>query len=504
MFLAGLGFLFLTFLPSLHGATVTWVGGSGDWNTATNWSTASLPGTNDDVVIGVGASITVTHSSGTHTVNSVQSQQAFVLSGGSLTVSNTFLASNTFTLSGGTLATATVVMTNGISLVVSSGTLNGVAVNGVLDVGNTYSGASLTVINGLVLNGTALVGHPSNGNYGRIYFAGTQPLNGSGTVVFGLGLSCGATTRNAFIVSDAGTELTIGPGIIVRGQNGVIGYSPCYDWPQNVVVLNQGTISADVSGGTIYVNAQPFTNQGVIQSPAGTLNLAGTLTTGGLGNFQSGSGPLALSGVLTNTGTMLVLNGVTNTLTLQGGTVLGGSVTMTGGAFLVVNSGSGTLDGVTVNGMLDVGNSYSGASLTVLDGLTMNGTLLVGHPSNGNYGRIYFAGTQALNGSGTVVFGLGLSCGAITRNGLLVSDADTGLTIGPGITVRGQNGVIGYSPCYGGPQNVVVLNQGTISADVSGGTITVNAQPFTSTGALQALAGAVLNASVSLSLNDLT
>src|ERR1017187_9545618 len=108
MFLAGLWFLFLTFLPALHGATVTWVGGSGDWNTAANWSTGSLPGTNDNVVIGAGASITVTHSSGTHTVNSVQSQQAFVLSGGSLTVSNTFLASNTFILSGGTLATATV------------------------------------------------------------------------------------------------------------------------------------------------------------------------------------------------------------------------------------------------------------------------------------------------------------------------------------------------------------------------------------------------------------
>src|ERR1017187_5075891 len=108
MFLAGLWFLFLTFLPALHGATVTWVGGSGDWNTATNWSTGLLPGTNDNVVIGAGASITVTHSSGTHTVNSVQSQQAVVLSGGSLTASNSVQVNNTFTLAGGTLAQATI------------------------------------------------------------------------------------------------------------------------------------------------------------------------------------------------------------------------------------------------------------------------------------------------------------------------------------------------------------------------------------------------------------
>ena len=160
----GLGFLFLTFLPALYGATVTWIGGSGDWNTATNWSIGALPGTNDNVVIGAGASITVTHSAGTHTVNSVQSQQAFVLSGGSLTVSNTFQASNTFTLSGGMLATATVVMINGAWLIVSgsSGTLNGVTVNGVLDVGNSYNTTVLTVTNGLVLNGTALVGNPTN------------------------------------------------------------------------------------------------------------------------------------------------------------------------------------------------------------------------------------------------------------------------------------------------------------------------------------------------------
>ena len=32
--------------------------------------------------------------------------------------------------------------------------------------GNTYNGASLTVTNGLVLNGTAYVGNPSNNNYG--------------------------------------------------------------------------------------------------------------------------------------------------------------------------------------------------------------------------------------------------------------------------------------------------------------------------------------------------
>jgi CHAT domain-containing protein len=57
---------------SAKGATVTWFGGSGDWNTTNNWSTHALPATGDNVVIGVGPSITVTHTSGTHSVNSIQ------------------------------------------------------------------------------------------------------------------------------------------------------------------------------------------------------------------------------------------------------------------------------------------------------------------------------------------------------------------------------------------------------------------------------------------------
>src|ERR1039458_4112598 len=187
IFVAGLWFL--TFLPALRGATVTWIGDSGDWNAATNWSTGSLPGTNDNVVIGAGASITVTHSSGTHTVSSVQSQQAFVLSGGSLTVSNTVQVNNTFTLAGGTLAQATILQsTNGSSIqVTGNSVLDGVTLNAnaVVQAGGGCSSVVLTVTtNGLTLNGTLTLQRP--GNYaGSAYlsFAGSQTLGGTGQVV---------------------------------------------------------------------------------------------------------------------------------------------------------------------------------------------------------------------------------------------------------------------------------------------------------------------------------
>jgi len=395
------------------------------------------------------------------------------------------VSSNTssLNLTAGTIHGGTVAVGNGVSLIVSGNpVLDGVTVNGVLDVGNSYNGATLTVTNGLVLNGTLLVGNPTNSNYGSISFVGNQVLSGNGTVVFGGSNPWGTGSANALFLANGGTTLVIGPGITVRGQNGTIGAtgSP-WGSPANVSVVSQGTISADVSGGRITINAQPFSNQGLVESPLGTLNLGGTLA--GLGNIQSGNGPLVLSGVLTNAGQTLVLEGATNTLTLQGGTILDGTIAPANGASCVVNSG--TLDGVTVNGVLDVGNSYNGATLTVTNGLVLNGTALVGNPTNSDYGSISFVGNQVLSGNGTVVFGGSNPWGTGSANALFLANGGTTLVIGPGITVRGQNGTIGAtgSP-WGSPANVSVVNQGTISADVSGGTMVVTGTSFSNGGQL--------------------
>ena len=98
--------------------------------------------------------------------------------------------------------------------------------------------------------------------------------------------------------------------------------------------------------------------------------------------------------------------------------------------------------------------------------MTLNGTATLGDSTG--FGLLYFEGTQTLGGSGTVVFGT-----FDTRNALMVASAGTTLTIGAGITVQGQNGYVGYDPNFGGSPDVSVVNQGTIAADTSGGTITV-------------------------------
>jgi hypothetical protein len=521
---------------STHATNITWTNTvGGNWSVTNNWSPNQVPGISDTAIITNSGTYTVTVTTVVGVSNvflgSSSGTQALTLSSGSLNATNisTQTTNGAITLAGGTIANATINLTNGTSLIAQSGTFNGVTMSGTLDVGNSVNAAGLTVTNGLVLNGTALEGNPTNSDYGDITFAGSQTLGGTGTVVFG---NQPSSAYNALRLADGGTTLTIGSGITVEGQNGTIGYSSAYGGPQNVLVVNQGLISADVSGGTISIQAQPFINEALAQGTNGgsltinvlqnnpgatlimngagslslsgvwtnagainatnvTVNLGGSFTLADLGAFTRSGGTVNLTGVLTNTGTTLALNAASGSWVLDGGTVLGGTITTATGVSLVVNNG--TFNGVTMSGTLDVGNSVNAAGLTVTNGLVLNGTALEGNPTNSDYGDITFAGSQTLGGTGTVVFGNQPSS---AYNALRLADGGTTLTIGSGITVEGQNGTIGYSSAYGGPQNVLVVNQGLISADVSGGTISIQAQPFINEALAQGTNGGSLTINV--------
>ena len=98
-----------------------------------------------------------------------------------------------------------------------------------------------------------------------------------------------------YLVS-GGTTLTIGSGITVEGQTGTLGAAG-YPWdgPANVIVTNQGTISANVANGTITINAQPLVNNGsVTMSNGGSLNINYLANVVGLS--ASGNGTLTLNG----------------------------------------------------------------------------------------------------------------------------------------------------------------------------------------------------------------
>ena len=85
------------------------------------------------------------------------------------------------------------------------------------------------------------------------------------------------------------------------------------------------------------------------------MNLGGAFTLANLGAFNRSGGTVNLTGTLNNTNTTLALNATSGSWVLNGGTLLGAPMTANSGVSFIVQSG--TLDGVTVNGNLDVGNS---------------------------------------------------------------------------------------------------------------------------------------------------
>ena len=305
----------------------------------------------------------------------------------------------------------------------------GSTLNNVTLSGNCQStGNSLIYIqNDLTVDGTLTLGNSDL--YGILYFVSgaSQTLDGSGTVVFG-----GTSLEDSLALS-IGT-LTIGSGITVQGQTGYVGFSPEIGGsPNNFTVVNQGTIQADVSGGTIYVEDASTTNTGTLNATnGGTLSLqSANFAPGGVIEADAGS-TITIGGTIDNTDLVFSPTG-TGTIAITG-TVDGGTVDAGTGTNLVL-AGS-TLNNVTLSGNYQLtGNSL----IYIQNDLTVDGTLTLGNSDL--YGILYFVSgaSQTLDGSGTVVFG-----GTSLEDSLALSIGT--LTIGSGITVQGQTGYVRVQP----------------------------------------------------------
>ena len=223
---------------------------------------------------------------------------------------------------------------------------------------------------------------------------------------------------------------------------------------QPTITANAATLSL---GDQSSSSTNTWTNTGTITATLSTVNLGGIFTKAQLGTFTRTGGTVNLVGTLDNTGTTLALSTTTGSWNLLGGILKNGTLTEAGGAALVFTASGGTLDGVTANGDLDL-TQNNGAFAFVQNGLVLNGTARVGSAVGATAAQLYFNGTQTLSGTGTVLFG---KSGNNSLNARLTGAV---LTLAPTITVRGSSGTLGATS-----GTDTIINQGTISADDSGG-----------------------------------
>jgi hypothetical protein len=435
-------------LPS----TVNWTGTSGLWNDATKWTDASdsshhVPGAGDDAVIST--AVTVTHNS-TDSVQSVSvSTGTLEFTGGNLTVSTTASGTGTYNLRGGNLTGAQVASGTTLTAASAGSTLSAVTLNtgSTLDL-TTVNGVYVYVQGGLTVNGAVNLGNSGGTNYGQMLFTNTETLGGTGSVVFG------GSTNDALYTYATGITVTLGSGLNIHGKSGTFNTSF-----SGTTWANQTTIAADVSGGTLTINS-PWTNSnaGFNAASGATVNITG-------------------NGTITNTSSTLTLSGA-GVVQLVGGSIIGGTV---GGTLTGTTSG-GTLNGVTLSNTLDL-TTANGNYVYVQNGLTVNGTVSLGNSAGTTAGYIYFTSTGTLGGTGSIVFG------GSTSNSLYLYGTGITVTLSSALTIHGKSGQI---TLYSG-SNDTWLNQTTIAADVSGGTISLGGAWTNSNAGFSAASGATVN-----------
>jgi hypothetical protein len=328
--------------------------------------------------------------------------------------------------------------------------------NGQIKIDFIKGAADSPLVNGIeVLSGTTVVQAINCGMMagGTIYINATTFSNqGTLKVSNGGALNVGDFTGNVGLatLTGAGSSLTLdGNYIINKDLTAPAGTTLTL----NGTWRNTSTITAANATLNLGNEGNSWINESKIVVANSTVNLGGPLTVAGLGTIQNSGGIVNITGHLDNSGRTLALDATTGPWTLvDGGTISKGTVTATDGARLVATGG--TLDGVTLACDLHlVDYNY----VHIVNGLTLNeATIFLGDVA-GTLGYLYFDNTALLGGTGTVLLGKN------SGNGILANGEDIVLTIGSGITVRGGSGTLGN-----GLRDSIV-NQGTISADGSGG-----------------------------------
>jgi hypothetical protein len=467
--------------------TVSWVNpGSGDWAVGANWSTGSVPGPNDDVVIDQPGA-TVTHSAGADSVHSLTeaARSGLELSGGALSFATTFQINGTLLLDGGSLdllnkdLSGTGTVTNGptSSWMILSGRLHKTAIQPTLDNQGYLETRA----------GVDLQGPFSNDAGATLEVVGDDAVGDSRT----LRVANGFTNHGLIETSSTlGVAVSIGvtSGTLTNAADGAIHISglPVYGLAILYAELNnQGTLTVD---GPLDVTAD-----NAAHASSGTINVTGDdLNVNGSGSSTS----------FTNTGSIFIASRRTLHFNNMQFYQNGGSITGTGKLHLhgasAYFAGDFTTNGLTLFYLEGDQASYNsdglltvspGSELSFLRATAVNAALE-------NDGRIVVEGATRFNGNfasdaGSTTEVLGnpytsdsnlIVANGFTNHGTIVlssfySSYPSTLTVSAGALTNASDGIIEALVGTGGSRDLTVaagglINDGTVSL-AAGTTLTV-------------------------------
>ncbi|MCA9279585.1 MAG: hypothetical protein H6815_00855 [Phycisphaeraceae bacterium] len=351
--------------------------------------------------------------------------------GGVTTADNALVMSDGATWNGGTLQS----INGGEIAVTGTSTMNDVVMYG--DV-NIDAAQSIYVQNNIENNGVITVNTTGGTLSSTVRFdTNGASILGNGMIV----LNAVAASNDAYLTyGTIGNVITHGPDHTITG-NGEI-YTN---------LINEGTILATGAGNTIDLRTTPKTNNAdIIAENGGTILLTQTIDQTGGGLLTADNGTIASSN----------------------GTVVGGVVqTMNGGSFQT--DGSTTFDNVTLNGEMDVNTNNS---FFIKNDLVNNGTIVL-NPTGGTLSSIMRFDTpdKSILGTGTIVLAADQ---ALDDAYLTYGTISNVITHGTDHTITG-NGEI-YTN---------LINEGTITADGVGNTISLRTTSKTNNSLIQAING---------------
>jgi hypothetical protein len=264
--------------------------------------------------------------------------------------------------------------------------------------------------------------------------------------------------QNSFLRFD-GNILILTNRVLIDGSGGLLGNN------SGDSLYSNGTIDADIRNGSLTIQSSNFYNNGALKADGGSLfiNSAAWFNTGTMST--SNGGTIYLGGTLYNGGSIFdAINSVGGTHhAILTGTLFDGQLANSNSLI----SQNGTLTFVKMDGGLTLTNGYR---TFIGDNVTF-GVGSVTTIDNGSQMVFSQSQNQTLS-NGTVFFGG-------TADSYLRFDFRN-LTLDASEFIHGSLGFIGSGTLD------QLTNNGTISADVAGGPLTILSAAFTNNGVLRA------------------